>query len=282
MKKQLIIGIVVMLLIAGLSGCNEETKKPSNPLIIYEFQVIPTSILKSESANLTWNVTGATTVSIDNNIGFVNLNGTQIIQPIKNTTYTLTAKNLTNTIKATTEIIVIDVTPLKDIPDISWIQNDINNTITVDSISESGLNWANIQITGTAIKPTGTIEKEDKITKCSGTVIVFWKSTALPGTWYFPVENATAPNITFDKTSKRIIVSNTDPGLDWNDFQVIYEDLTLVLFNAETGTTLASGDEVANEGTIIMVGDYIFAEDAGILRLWHKPTNSFIYYWIFN
>jgi len=364
MKKQLIIiGIIIIFITVGFSGCNEETIEPSNTMIIYNFQVTPKSIKIDETANLTWNVTGATTVRIDNNIGFVSLNGTQIIQPTKNTTYTLTAKNATDTITATTEIIVEDITPTEDVPEISWIQNDENNTITVDAISESGLNWDNIQITGIATKPTGTIEVNDSITGCSGIVTISWNDTKLPGTWtfienstndvpeigfvkveenkylmvtsvsesglswdniqitgiatkptgtievndsitgcsgiviiswegtilppgswYFTEENATMPNINFDKTSNKITVWYVDPGLDWNDFIVIYNDLTLVLLNAETGTTLASGDEVADEGTMIMVGDYIYAENAGTLNLWYKPANSYKgeWYWKFT
>ena len=107
----MIVGIIVILLTVGLSGCNEETKETSNPMIIYNFQVTPTSIERGGTANLTWNVTGATTVSIDNNIGIVSLNGTRIIQPSQNTTYTLTATNVTDTVTATTEIIVEDITP---------------------------------------------------------------------------------------------------------------------------------------------------------------------------
>ncbi|MCJ7572071.1 MAG: hypothetical protein MUO82_09385 [Candidatus Thermoplasmatota archaeon] len=157
-----------------------------------------------------------------------------------------------------------------------------NNYLMVTSVSESGLSWDNIQITGIATKPTGTIEVNDSITGCSGKVIVYWEGTALPGTWYFAVENATTPNISFTKTSNKITVWYIDPGLDWNDFEVIYEDLTLVLLNAETGTTLVSGDVVADERTTIMVGDFIYVEDAGILILWYKPTNSVIGRWKFT
>jgi len=361
MKKQLmIVGIIVILLTVGLSGCNEEIKEPSNPMIIHDFQVTPTSIERGGTANLTWDVTGATTVSIDNDIGFVGLIGTQIIQPTKNTTYTLTAKNITDKITATTEIIVEGTIPTTHVPDIDFIHDDVAKTLMVNKISESELNWDNIQITGIAIKPTGTIEVGDVITGCSGTVIVSWKGTSslgtwtftkdptkdVPdieffmdeedtqlivtsvsesglswdniqitgiatkstgtievgdvitgcygivivswegtsslGTWFFAVENATMPNISFTKTSNKIIVWNVDNALDWNDFEVIYDDLTLVLFNAETGTTLASGEEVADRGTTIMVGDYIYVEDAGTLRLRHKPTNLVIGIWKFT
>jgi hypothetical protein len=107
MKKQLmIIGLIVILLTVNLSGCNEETKKTSNPMFILNFHVTPILIEKGGSANITWDVTGATTVSIDNNIGTVSLKGTRIIQPTQNTTYTLTATNATDTVTATREIII--------------------------------------------------------------------------------------------------------------------------------------------------------------------------------
>ncbi|MCJ7571691.1 MAG: hypothetical protein MUO82_07425 [Candidatus Thermoplasmatota archaeon] len=107
MKKQLmIVGIIVILLTVGFSGCNEETKETSNPMIIHNFHVTPTLIEIGGTANITWDVTGATTVSINNNIGTVSLKGTIIIQPTQNTTYTLTATNVTDTVTATREIII--------------------------------------------------------------------------------------------------------------------------------------------------------------------------------
>ena len=107
MKKLLMIVImIVILLTVGLSGCNEETKETPNPMIINNFHVTPTLIEIGGKVNITWDVTGATTVSIDNNIGTVSSKGTRIIQPTQNTTYTLTATNITNTITATREIII--------------------------------------------------------------------------------------------------------------------------------------------------------------------------------
>ena len=361
MRKIPILQIALIIIsICFLSGCNEETTVQSNPMKIYHFYVTSMLIESGETANLNWNVTGATTVSIDNNIGTVGLNGSIIIQPTKNTTYTLTSKNSTDTLTATAEIIVLDLTPIGDIPEISWIYNDVNNTITVDSISESGLSWDNIQITGTANKPTGFIEIGDSIAECFGTITVSWKDTTLLGTWtftedttkdapvinffmddegnylfvmsvsesgldwdniqitgtankptgiieagdfftecygtitvswqgksslgtwFFSEKNGTMPDISFAKTSKRITVFMANSGLDWNDFEVIYDGLTLVLLNAETGTTLSSGNVVASDGTMIYEGDYIYVEGDGTLRLRHKPTNLIIGIWKFT
>ncbi len=113
MKKQiLIVGIVIILLVTGLSGCNEQTQETSNPMIITNFNVTPPIILSDEVANLTWDVTGATTVSIDLGIGDVGLTGYRIIIPTQSTevytlTYTLTATNATTSLTATTQISVI-------------------------------------------------------------------------------------------------------------------------------------------------------------------------------
>ena len=107
MKKQLvIIGIAVLLLIVGLSGCLEGDNQDTTQLSIALFNVEPSMINKGETANLSWNVTGATTVSIDNNIGDVGLSGTRIVSPIQNTTYVLTASNSNTSKTATTHIIV--------------------------------------------------------------------------------------------------------------------------------------------------------------------------------
>jgi hypothetical protein len=101
MKKILsIIGVIILLSAITLSGCDEQ-KAP----VISNFEVIPAVIEVGNSTHLIWNVTEATTVTIDNGIGTVALKGSQSITPLKTTTYTLTAKGST-TITATTTITV--------------------------------------------------------------------------------------------------------------------------------------------------------------------------------
>ena len=107
MKKHLIvIGAVVLLLIVGFSGCTNVDNQDTTQLSILLFNVEPSMINKGETANLIWNVTGATTISIDNGIGDVSLSGTRIISPIQNATYVLTASNSSTSKTATTQIIV--------------------------------------------------------------------------------------------------------------------------------------------------------------------------------
>ena len=49
----------------------------------------PSTITVGESSNLSWSVTNATTVTIDNGIGSVALTGTTVVSPTTDTTYTL-------------------------------------------------------------------------------------------------------------------------------------------------------------------------------------------------
>jgi len=66
------------------------TVGPSKPAII-RFAASPTSISKGGSSLLSWTTTGATTVTINNGVGSVSLNGSVSVSPSTTTTYTLTA-----------------------------------------------------------------------------------------------------------------------------------------------------------------------------------------------
>src|SRR5579864_4046736 len=61
--------------------------------IIVSFTANPTSITQGASSTLSWQVQNATTVTIDNGVGNVPLNGTRGVTPGATTVYTLTATN---------------------------------------------------------------------------------------------------------------------------------------------------------------------------------------------
>ncbi|MGH9558272.1 MAG: OmpA family protein [Bryobacteraceae bacterium] len=60
---------------------------------INSFTVEPRGIDRGQSATLRWSVANATDISIDQEIGDVQANGTRQVFPTNTTTYTLTAKN---------------------------------------------------------------------------------------------------------------------------------------------------------------------------------------------
>jgi hypothetical protein len=102
MKKIIsMIGVTILLCTIALSGCNEQ-KKP----IISSFEVTPNEIELGKIVHISWNVSEATSVTIDNGIEVVSFSGNRTITPAETTTYTLTAKSSSTTITATTSIIV--------------------------------------------------------------------------------------------------------------------------------------------------------------------------------
>jgi len=70
----------------------DTTVPPSSPRpVISSFSAEPTTIEKGQSSTLTWAITGATDMSINNGIGAVQSRGTTRVFPTATTTYTLTA-----------------------------------------------------------------------------------------------------------------------------------------------------------------------------------------------
>ena len=77
--------IMVLVFIAGCTGAS-----PTTP-IINSFSALSPTITIGESSTLSWSVTDATSVNIDNGVGTVALSGTTAVNPTTTTTYILTA-----------------------------------------------------------------------------------------------------------------------------------------------------------------------------------------------
>lgn len=106
----LLAGLVLLLAISFVA-CGPQTTAPSlQPPVIVRFDATPTEIKAGESAVLLWEVTRATTVTIDQGIGNVSSSGTKTVRPTVTSTYTLTA---TNTVGTVTKAVVI---PVKGVP----------------------------------------------------------------------------------------------------------------------------------------------------------------------
>jgi len=96
----LFFAIIVLLLVAGCGGTT-----PTTP-IVNSFLANPTTITAGESANLSWSVTDAMTVAIDQSVGSVASTGTTAVNPVTTTTYTLTATNVAGSVTASVTVTV--------------------------------------------------------------------------------------------------------------------------------------------------------------------------------
>jgi hypothetical protein len=101
----LIYFIISFLLI--FPGCSSSPTSETNDPIIQSFYAEPSSISSGENSTLHWQVSDATSVSIDQGIGVVaTISGSTAVSPTVTTTYTLTAINASGTVTATTTVMV--------------------------------------------------------------------------------------------------------------------------------------------------------------------------------
>ena len=84
-----------------------------DPPVIVSFSATSTTITEGGSTTLKWTTTGATSASIDQDVGAVTVgkDRTRSVSPDTNTTYTLTAKNSADTPATATDSVAIIVNP---------------------------------------------------------------------------------------------------------------------------------------------------------------------------
>lgn len=104
MKKLIPLLLLAVMLTAGcMPGCLPA--KGQLP-VINSFDASPLSISAGGSSTLSWNVSGATKISIDPDIGSVALTGRRMVSPSTTTVYTLTAGNAAGNVTATAQVVV--------------------------------------------------------------------------------------------------------------------------------------------------------------------------------
>jgi uncharacterized protein YkwD/chitodextrinase len=74
--------------------------------VVGSFTASPASIASGQSSNLTWSVSGATSVTISGGVGSVANSGSKTVAPAQTTTYTLTASNSGGSATALTTVTV--------------------------------------------------------------------------------------------------------------------------------------------------------------------------------
>ncbi len=137
--------LTVVLLLFILAGCipGAQTIVVKQPPVVNSFDAAPASISQGESATLSWNVSGATKVSIEPDVGSVALTGRRMVTPTTTTTYTLTAGNEAGTVTATARVVVTAASPAPPSPPsgVPTINIFAANPGTISSGGSSTLSW---------------------------------------------------------------------------------------------------------------------------------------------
>lgn len=119
--------------------------------VVTSFYARPDTIAAGDRAQLSWEVNGATSVSIDNEIGTVALNGTRTVLPNSTTTYILTATNQYGT---TTARVKVHVLGGSTTPSGSPVINSFTASPTTIGAGEgSTLSWNISNATSASISP---------------------------------------------------------------------------------------------------------------------------------
>ena len=146
MKRFVFLSLSSLLLLVLIPGCITVQAPPSanTPPVIGAFGSNPSAINSGSSSVLFWQVTGATSVSIDQGIGQVDLAGIKEVSPATSTVYTLTATNSAGTVtgSAVTNVNSAPLPPAATPPVIKVFNS---NPSAIDSGSSSVLFW---QVTG--------------------------------------------------------------------------------------------------------------------------------------
>ena len=94
-------------LVLKVNGKTQTQTQASAPTINYFTANPPYDINQGVSSTLSWSITGANTVSIDQGIGSVNVNsGVQSVSPTLTTTYTITATNSSGSVTAKAKVTI--------------------------------------------------------------------------------------------------------------------------------------------------------------------------------
>ncbi|MFC2050142.1 CARDB domain-containing protein [Chloroflexota bacterium] len=114
MKK--LIPLLLLIVLVFTAGCDMADgpitiSGSGRALAISSFDASPSTVSAGEIATLSWNVSGASTVSIDQGIGNVALTGRRDVMPSATTVYTLTATNAAGMSATATAQVMVSGTP---------------------------------------------------------------------------------------------------------------------------------------------------------------------------
>jgi len=112
MNRKTLISFIAMLVITMvIAGCKTTTKAPPAPPISATLTASPDSIQAGQSSTLTWSTQSATSATVDQGVGTVDVNGSKTVSPTTTTTYTLTATDASGKTTSATATVSVTAAP---------------------------------------------------------------------------------------------------------------------------------------------------------------------------
>ncbi len=219
MRKLGFLFLSLLSLLILIPGCITVQAPLGQPLVIGTFSSSPSTINSGGTSILSWNVTGANSVSIDNGIGMVNAAGSMAVSPATSTVYTISATNSAGTVtrSATTTVNSASLPPVGMKPAIIGFSSNLNSDGTsILSWNVTGANSVSIDQGIGQVNAAGT-----RLVSTAAPTVYTLSATNYTGTVYKSV--ATMVNSTSSIGTPAVITDfssnlNTDgtSTLSWN------------------------------------------------------------------
>jgi len=219
--KKLLIPVLLILVMSMGCGTGGPISITTQPPVVDSFDSSPATIAPGESSTLSWKVSGATKVSIDQGIGNVALTGRRDVSPTTTTVYTLTATNSAGaSATATAQVLVSGAPAPADLPVVNYFTASPPNIAAGGSAT---LSWNVSNATSVAIDPgLGTFASSgNTIVSPSGTTTYILTATNSAGTTTesakVTVSGASGlPVISYFTADPPVIASGSSTTLSWS------------------------------------------------------------------
>jgi hypothetical protein len=199
MIRSPLLSLALSATVAVATSCTSSGPVPDSPNVL-RFDATPAAIAQGESAELSWEVTDARTVSIDSGVGEVS-GGSVQVSPTATTTYTLTATNERGSTTANTTVTVR-----------TSGGTTLSGSLTTRTLTLAGSPY---QVTGDLTVPAGnrlTIEPGVRLVFMGKFKLAVWGRITAQGTTASPIV-FTAENPTTGWAGLRL-AATSDAGSD--------------------------------------------------------------------
>ncbi|MHB8086114.1 MAG: hypothetical protein ACYDHZ_09825 [Dehalococcoidia bacterium] len=216
------------------------TVNAPNPPTVVNFSATPAMVTAGQTSTLQWAVTGATSVSIDQGIGKVDVAGTKAVTVKSTITYTLIASNAAGSVSKTAAVTIGQSSP----PTINSFTADPANIVVGET---STLQWDISSATAVSISPgvgpvstTGTrVVHPVSTTTYTITATNSVGSVNAPATVTLPSAATAKPVVTSFTASPNNVTAGNSSTLQW-----VVTGSTSVSIDHGIGTVNASGTQV--------------------------------------
>ncbi len=228
-------------------------KEELQPPVIISFSANPTSIISGNSSTLSWQTTGATSVSINQNIGAVSLDGTRNVSPTTTTTYTLTATNSSGSSTATVTVTVGAALPV--------IDSFTANPTSIISGNSSTLSWQTTGATSVSINQNIGAVSLDGTRSVSPTTTTTYTLTATNSS------GSSTATVTISVTNSIILTVNPT-SVNFGEKKVggITEMNITISNSTRSSSNLIGNVSITGEGFSIIGGSGCFSIEPGKSR----------------